>query len=203
MKEEYKVSYISYENVDEGERREISFPNVVDTYNFAKRQESFYQKMQIEGIPVKEWYIRIKDDYDFKCFIFESKFNELSKYYHFDKNEVISSHLEAANNDDGYDMILLGELSEIEEGSNTISTFRTSAELGHNEYAILLHIKNDEYLCVEAQVSNPSGKFSAPYEVGVTVEMEDCELSACEYDLRDSILYDNFLFKSYLKKLNK
>ncbi len=84
--------------------------------------------------------------------------------------------------------------------------FTTNLALGHFEYAILLHIENDNYLCIERHEFDVDENETGTYDVGKIYDMKDCEYGMEEflhYDLSQSPLHGTFLFDYFLKTLNK
>lgn len=74
--------------------------------------------------------------------------------------------------------------------------YLTNAGLGYQEHVCLLHIKDDNYLCID--------KFNVAqddmYIIGEMVKnLESVYVTKTEYDIKDSPLYNEHLFNYLLK----
>ncbi len=76
--------------------------------------------------------------------------------------------------------------------------YRTNAGLSHNQYVILVKIK-EGFLCIDSMLGlfdeNGSG-----YIIGELTDIYWSEVEECEYNIEDSPLYNKFFVKFLLEE---
>ena len=83
---------------------------------------------------------------------------------------------------------------------NNIKFYRTNSGLGYNKYAILLGTPQGYLVIDTIGVCNDS------YRIGEFIMNDDCDWKILEeynYDIKQSPLYDEYLFQFFIKTLNK
>jgi hypothetical protein len=75
--------------------------------------------------------------------------------------------------------------------------FETNSGLGYGQYVYMIYIKNKTYLIVGHE--NLTNQELIDYEVGLLIERDDYEVEQSLFDIKDSPLYNTFLFNYFLE----
>lgn len=82
---------------------------------------------------------------------------------------------------------------------------KSKVDVYPDELVVLLHIKDDFYLVIhtEYRYGVQDEEYHEPYTIGDYVEFDEIDLDNIDFDIKQSQIYNQFLFQEYLKTLNK
>lgn len=82
---------------------------------------------------------------------------------------------------------------------------KSNSGLGYGETAYFLHLNEDDYLCIDLDVSNETSRYrTSGYQIGFKYELLSYEIEdASDFNIKHSPLHGTFLFNYYMESINQ